>query len=113
MNGTAKESLGNTSTVRAAPSRYGTDTGKKIPAYSKIDFVSFADVVIMGSADAPSDKWLKLPDGNFVNYILAGKKYYDILTQPTTDPVPTPTGDISIDATLKSDGTITGTWKNV
>jgi hypothetical protein len=88
MNGKAKEALGNVSTVRLAPSRYGTDAGRRIAAYSTIEFMEIVPVSMMGSADAIGDKWLKLPDGTYVNYVLAGKTYYTILSQPTTDPEP-------------------------
>jgi GH25 family lysozyme M1 (1,4-beta-N-acetylmuramidase) len=89
MNGTAKEALGNTSTIRSQPSRYGTDTGKRIDAYSTIDFVQVVDVEIKGTADKSGDKWLKLTDGNYVNHILGGLYYYQILSQPS-DPSPEP-----------------------
>lgn len=94
MNGTAKEKLGNTSTIRLQPSRYGTDTGKRISAFSTIEFTEIVPVIVMGSADNVNDKWFKLPDGNYVNYILAGKEYYTVLTMPTPDVPPTPTEDV-------------------
>jgi GH25 family lysozyme M1 (1,4-beta-N-acetylmuramidase) len=96
MNGIAKEALGNVTTIRATPSRYGADTGKRIAANSVIEFVKIADVVVMGSADNVNDKWLELTDGNFVNYILSGKQYYTILTQPTDTPPPNTTHTVDV-----------------
>lgn len=89
MNGTAKESRGTNSTVRGTPSRYGASK-YTIQAGSTIEFTAVVPVIVGGVADNANDKWLKLPDGNFVNYILAGTTYYTILTHPTTEPPPPP-----------------------
>lgn len=88
MNGTAKEKLGNTSTVRMEPSRYGADTGKRIYPYSTIEFTQIVPATVKGTADSVNDKWFKLPDGTYVNYTLAGKEYYTVLTLPS-EPDPT------------------------
>ncbi len=111
MNGTAREARGTNSTVRDKPSRYGVGL-YPIPSNSTIDFVEKVPVVVSGAADNANDTWLKLPDGNFVNHILAGVTYYTILTNPSTEPPPA-SGDIHLDATLHTDGTITGTWTDV
>ena len=101
MNGTAREARGTTSTVRDKPSRYGNGL-YSIPANSTIEYVEKVPVVVSGSADNAADTWLKLPDGNFVNHILAGVTYYTILTQPSTEPPPTPGNKpIEISVTLE------------
>ncbi len=87
MNGTAKEALGNTSTVRDEPTRYGTGL-YTLPPGNTLQFVKVVPVVVSGGSDNPADQWFEMPDGNFVNYILAAKKYYNILTQPSTEPPP-------------------------
>lgn len=104
MNGTAKEKLGNTSTVREQPSRYGKDTNLRVSPYQTTEFTDIVPCLVLGTYDSPNDKWLKRPDGNYVNYILAGKTYYDILTMPTTDTPPvTDTVTVSVDATITAD----------
>jgi hypothetical protein len=107
MYGTAKEKLGNTSTIREEPSRYGKDTGRRIYPYATIEFASTVPVVVKGTADNPNDIWFKLPDGAFVNYILSGTNYYTIITSPTPDePAPEDKIEIYVNGTLKY--TITG-----
>ena len=91
MNGTAKERLGNISTIRRSPSRYGSDTGQRVSSYQVIEFVEIVPAQVQGTADKVEDQWFKLMDGNYVNYILSGTSYYTILTQPGPAPVPTPT----------------------
>jgi hypothetical protein len=81
-NGTAKEKLGNVSTKRDKPSRYGKSIGS-VAAGSTIEFVAVVDAVVSGTADLTGDKWFKLPDNSYVNYILAGIPYYVVLTQPS------------------------------
>jgi hypothetical protein len=103
-NGTAKETAGNTSTVRETPSRYGKDTGHRVAPFSIIDFVKVVPVAIQGSADNPADLWFQLPEGNFVNYILGGAKYYTILTEPAAPPPSAGTGAV-LDITVTDPGT--------
>jgi hypothetical protein len=86
MNGTAKEVLNNTTTVRNEPSRYGADSGSKLPAGGTIEFTEIVPVLVKGIADNRDDKWLKLPNGKYINYILGGREYYHVLSMPTTDP---------------------------
>lgn len=91
QNGTAREALGNTSTIRQTPSRYGTDTGRRVSPNQTIEFVEVVPAQVQGSADNPNDQWFELPDGSFVNYILSGRSYYTILTQPENpEPEPEP-----------------------
>lgn len=85
--GTAQEKLGNTSTVRTSPSRYGRDTGLRIQPHDIIEFVEVVPAVVSGTADNANDKWFKLPTGNYVNYILSGLAMYTILTEPSIPPV--------------------------
>ena len=95
-NGTAKNISGSASAVRVKPSRYAADSGKPRPVNGAvIEFVKIADAVVSGPLDLPTDKWLQLPDGNFVNHILNGVPFYTVLTQPTPDPVtpPVPAAD--------------------
>ena len=108
-NGKATEARGNTTTIRKTPSRYGASMGA-IPANSTVEFVGIADVVISGALDLAGDTWLKLPNGLFINHVLGGVTYYNILTMPVVVPPPPATGDTQINMTLKADGTITGTW---
>lgn len=95
INGTAKEKLGNTGTIRKTPSRYGEKTGGYVKPFSTIEFVEIVDVQIQGTADRTGEKWLKLPDGNFINYkLFSGSNlvdYFTILTMPgMPDPEPQP-----------------------
>jgi hypothetical protein len=101
-NGTAKEKLSNTSTIRKSPSRYGEDTGGRVAPYTTINFVEVVPVTIQGTADKLDDRWFKMPDGNYVNYILGGIQYYDILTQPSAEPPIAKPTDIEIALTSGS-----------
>jgi len=94
MNGTAKEKLGKSSTVRSSPGVVsGNDTGLRIDPYQTIEWTEL--VTGTNSAD---DKWFLMPDGYYVQYIYAGRQYYDILSQPSD---PTPPADVPayVDAT--------------
>jgi hypothetical protein len=86
-NGTAREKLGNTSTVRSLPTRYGAKLGSVNP-YTTVEFTEIVPAQIGGTADNPADKWLKLASGGYVNYILNGAEYYTVLTQPTPETPP-------------------------
>ncbi len=92
-NGTAKEILGNTTTVRNKPSRYGVGQ-YSLPPGNTTSFVEIVPALPATSTtplDNVNDQWLKLPDGNYINYILyspAAKNYYSVLTYPA-DPAPT------------------------
>jgi len=113
MNGTAKEILGNVSTIRKSPSRYGADTGKRVPAWATLEFVDIADVIPQGTADNVADKWLKLPDGNYVNYILAGKEYYNVVTMPSdTPPDPQPKKPVDVKIMLAAGSTVITTYSD-
>jgi hypothetical protein len=82
--GTAKEVLGKTGTIRTSPEVLsGNDTGKRVQAYTTIEFVEVVD-----GKSVPADKWFKLPDGNYLNYIISGRAYYQIVTQPIPDVPP-------------------------
>ena len=117
-NGTAKNISGSASAVRVKPSRYAADSGKPRPVNGAvIEFVKIADAVVTGPLDLATDKWLQLPDGNFVNHILNGVPFYTVLTQPTPDPVTPPvtvkpvsvTYELaagSVITTVKSDGSV-------
>lgn len=97
-NGTAKNISGSASAVRVKPSRYAADSGKPRPVNGAvIEFVKIADAVVSGPLDFPADKWLQLPDGNFVNHVLNGVPFYTVLTQPTPDPVTPPAPVVKID----------------
>ncbi len=111
-NGTAREALGNISTVRNTPSRYGTSV-YSLPAGNTLEFVRVVPVQVSGGADNPSDEWFELPDGNFVNYKLNGALYYTILTQPT-EPEPPPTGakPVSMAINLATGSTVTTTYSD-
>lgn len=83
--GLAKEVLGKTGTVRTSPEAVsGNDTGKRVQPFSTIEFVE-----VVAGKSVPADKWFKLPDGNFLNYILAGRAYFQITREPIPD-VPEP-----------------------
>jgi len=107
-NGTAQEILGKTGTIRTSPEAVsGNDTGKRVAPYSTIEFTE-----VVNGASVPADKWLKLPDGNYVNYIIAGRAYFKILTQPSTPPPPAG-GGMDVTVTVSIEGqqplTLTGT----
>lgn len=90
MLGQAKEVLGNTTTVRKTPSRYGVDTGQRIAAFATVDYMELVPVQSGGVADGAGDKWLKLGDNRYINQLLSGRVYYSILREPTPDPEPEP-----------------------
>jgi GH25 family lysozyme M1 (1,4-beta-N-acetylmuramidase) len=98
--GKAKEILGKIGTVRSSPEVLsGNDTQKRIPAYSTIEFVE-----IVPGKSIPQDQWFKLPDGTYLNYILGGRAYYQVISQPE---VPTPKG-YSVTVTIIDDNGLTG-----
>lgn len=102
-NGTAKEALGKTPSVRNKADIGGAKVYSFLPNQT-IEFVE----IVNGSVIA-TDKWLKLPDGNFVNYIVGGVTYFTVLTQPSVPPVPsTPSVFISheFNDTLTIDGKV-------
>jgi len=79
--GLAKEVLGKTGTIRTSPEAVsGNDTGKRVQPFSTIEFVE-----IVPGKSIPADKWFRLPDGNYLNYILAGRAYYQITREPVPD----------------------------
>jgi hypothetical protein len=97
-NGEAQEKLGNVAKVRTSPSRYAIDV-YTIPAGGKTDFVEKVPVIKQGTADKDGEIWLKLPDGNFVNYVLRNSagllvEYFKILREPSEDPAPPPSDEI-------------------
>lgn len=104
MNGTAKEILGKIGTIRTTPEAVsGNDTGKRVPAGSTIEFVK----VVPGKS-IPTDQWFQLPDGNYLNYILTGRAYYQILTQPTTPPPPPTVTETNLKITYDNAGVVMG-----
>lgn len=85
VNGQAKEVLGKTGTVRTSPEVVsGNDTGKRVQPFSTIEFVE-----VVAGKSVPTDKWFRLPDGNYLNYILAGRAYFQITKEPIPDVPPT------------------------
>ena len=95
MNGTAKENAGRIAKVRDTPSRYGKELST-LPAYATIEWIEIRDSVDTGAY--ASDDWFLRPDGTYVNYIISGVKYFDILTMPSEapPPVPEPSGDVVV-----------------
>lgn len=82
----AKEILGKRSTVRKEPHVRGDAVGF-IEPYSTITFVE-----IVTDKYQPLDSWLKLGDGRYVNYKIAGRYYYDVIDEvPESDGVVTVT----------------------
>lgn len=80
--GKAKEVLGKTGTIRTSPEVVsGNDTGKRVQPFSTIEFVEVVD-----GQSVPADKWFKLPDGNYLNYILGGRAYFQITQEPNAEP---------------------------
>ena len=99
MNGTAKEALGKTSTIRTSPGVVaGNSTNFTVGPGQTIEFVE----LVQGTNNA-ADKWFKLPDGNYVQYIYAGKTYYNILTMPSTTPPPPPITSDKVASIFKSE----------
>ncbi len=114
MNGTAHENLNKIPTIRNSPT---VATGNDIYKGTAGMVVQFTETV-SDTNPASTLKWLHLVDGNYVNLsdsTHSGSGAYFIITQqPTIDPIPPPTsGDIHLDATLHTNGTITGLWTNV
>lgn len=93
--GTAKENGGRTPSARNAPDVSGSKV-YALSAYQTIEFVEIVD-----GSKVVSDKWLKLPDGNFVNYIVSGVQYFDILTNPG---IPPPAGVLPVVVTVELEG---------
>ena len=110
-NGTAKNISGSASAVRVKPSRYAADSGKPRPVNGAvIEFVKIADAVVSGPLDLPTDKWLQLPDGNYVNHILNGVPFYTVLTPPTPDPVTPPVTVKPVSLTIEPTAGTVFTW---
>lgn len=95
-NGIAKEKLGNNTRVRKTPSRYGVVVTTLSP-YQQVNFTEKVPA-LAPTATTPADKageiWLKLTDGNYVNYKLYNtsnvlQELFTIVQEPTIDPVPT------------------------
>lgn len=91
-DGIAKEKLGNISKVRKTPSRYGVEISV-LPAYTNVTFTEKVDTIPQGTADKAGEMWLKLTDGNYVNFKLyntAGvlTQMFDIVQEPSVTPPP-------------------------
>jgi hypothetical protein len=87
-NGTAKEILGKSPSVRSSPEVASGNKIGSLPAGVTIEFVSIVD-----DLSNPVNKWFKRPDNTYVNYVIDGRNYFQVLNMPTTDPEPTPTGN--------------------
>ena len=107
INGTAKEKLGKTMTMRTtAGAVAGSGTTSFITQRETFEFVKVVDDV-----QYPGDatrKWFLLPNGFYVNYIYPPNGLRaDILTQPAEEPTP-PTVDVlkTHDIEVYSDGSL-------
>lgn len=101
MNGTAKENSGRSPSVR----NDADVSSAKMYSLSPYQTIEFVEIV--NGSKIVTDKWLKLPDGNYVNYIVGGVTYFTILTMPGTPPPP-PSGTPSqIEMVLASGSTVT------
>lgn len=84
MNGQASEILGKTGTIRTSPEVVsGNDTGKRTQPFSVVEFLE-----VVNGKNVPADKWFKLPDGNFLNYIVSGRVYFKITRDPVVQSEP-------------------------
>lgn len=81
-NGIAKENKGKTPSVRNMPDI----SGRK--EYELQPWQEFQYVKSVPGSKEPADQWLELPDGNYVNYIVGGITYMQIVKEPITDPAP-------------------------
>ena len=104
MNGKAKESLGKTPSVRTAPDISGTKV-YTLAAGATVDYVT----EVAGSV-VKTDKWLKLADGNYVNYVVSGVTYFTIITPPTPDPVTPPVTVKTVSLTIEPTAGTVFTW---
>lgn len=90
-NGIAVEKLGNEAVIRKTPSRYGFVVKRVAPQTPswQTEFVEKVPVQKEGIADKDGEMWLKLPDGNFVNWKLYSggvlKDYFSIVQEPVVD----------------------------
>lgn len=88
MNGTAIENLGKIPTVRSTPTVATGNDVARLAAGARVEWLE----IVPDSNPAIARQWLKLADGNYVNYTDATHTglgaYFKILTQPTVDPVP-------------------------
>jgi len=83
--GQAKEILNKSPSMRKEPDVTAMSVAT-IPPGAAIDFVR----IVPGKFNS-ADQWFELPNGYFVNYIVAGKKYFDVLKYPDgQEPVPPP-----------------------
>jgi hypothetical protein len=88
MAGQAKEKLGKTVNIRRQPTARSETVGYVQP-YNNVLFEE-----ITPDLDNPENKWLKLSEGRFVNYIFPPNGLrFDILTSPPPEPEPKPDGD--------------------
>jgi GH25 family lysozyme M1 (1,4-beta-N-acetylmuramidase) len=102
--GTAKENGGRIGKIRKTASRWGEVLGELQPGVT-INFTEIVPSIDTGAY--ASDEWFLRPDNTYVNYIISGQRYYDILTMPTTELPPTTGAPASIDMQLAAGSTVT------
>jgi hypothetical protein len=93
MDGIAKEKLGNTTKVRKTPSRYGVEVPPALVPGAQVNFIEKVATIPQGTADKAGEMWLKLTDGNYVNYKLFNSMnmltdYFTIVQEPGVTPPP-------------------------
>lgn len=89
---------------------------RNILADNTIHYSDYDPVPDMDDPTNTNKRWIKLQSGWYITTRYpptSGTIYQRALVEPIVAPPPAPAGDVSIDMTLKSDGTITGTWANV
>jgi lysozyme len=92
MDGIAKEKYGSQTRVRKTPSRYG-EIVRTLAGYAEVNFTEKVPTVSQGTADKAGEMWLKLTDGNYVNYKLFNSMnmltdYFTIVQEPSVTPPP-------------------------
>jgi hypothetical protein len=92
MDGIAKEKYGSQTRVRQTPSRYGV-VARTLAGYAEVNFTEKVPTVSQGTADKAGEMWLKLTDGNYVNYKLFNSMnmltdYFTIVQEPSVTPPP-------------------------
>jgi hypothetical protein len=103
MDGLAREKFGSQTRVRKTPSRYG-EIVTTLNGYAEVAFIEPVPALISGTSDKAGEMWLKLTNGNYVNFKLYNSvgvltDYFTITRQPSTDPVTTlPELKITVDA---------------
>jgi hypothetical protein len=103
MDGLAREKFGSQTRVRKTPSRYG-EIVTTLNGYAEVAFTGIVPALISGTSDKAGEMWLKLTNGNYVNFKLYNSvgvltEYFTITRQPTTEPVTTlPELKITVDA---------------